>query len=82
MVLSLTLRAGENIKVTGLLPNTLKKLNGDKLAFPSLSMVDAKQIGRGETEPKRYACNCAVLMEPGVIVIKKNYNPQIYNYNF
>jgi hypothetical protein len=74
MVLSLTRRAGENINVTGLLPNTLKKLNGDKLALPSLSMVEAKQIGRGETEPKRYACSCAVLIEPGVIVIKKNNN--------
>lgn len=32
MVLSLTRRAGEKINIGGLLPKTLKKLNGDKLA--------------------------------------------------
>jgi hypothetical protein len=47
MVLSRTLRAGENISVVGLLPKILKKLNGLKLGFPSLSIVLAKQIGRG-----------------------------------
>jgi hypothetical protein len=53
MVLSRTRRAGEKISVTGLLPNTLKKLKGDKLAFPSASMVEAKQMGRGDTEPNK-----------------------------
>ena len=51
--LSLTRLEGENIKIGGLLLNTLKKLNGDKLGHPSLSTVLAKAIGLGETELNR-----------------------------
>jgi hypothetical protein len=47
MVLSRTLRAGENINVVGFEPKILKKLNGLKLGFPAASTVLAKQIGRG-----------------------------------
>ena len=36
MVLSRTFLAGEKISVVGLLPNTLKKLTGDKFGLPSL----------------------------------------------
>jgi len=46
-VLSLTLRAGEKTQTGGLLLNMLKKLNGLRFIFPSLSTVEAKQIGRG-----------------------------------
>jgi len=53
MVLSLTLLDGENISMGGLLPNTLKKLKGDKLGFPSLSIVLAKHIGLGATDPSK-----------------------------
>ena len=53
MVLSRTLRAGEKTKVTGLLPKTLKKLNGERFLCPAASMVEAKHIGLGETEPSR-----------------------------
>jgi hypothetical protein len=37
--------AGENIKIGGLALNTLKKLNGETLAFPFASIVLAKAIG-------------------------------------
>jgi hypothetical protein len=49
MLLFLTLRAGEKTNVTGLEPNTLKKLKGDKFMFPFLSTVLAKQMGLGAT---------------------------------
>jgi hypothetical protein len=45
--LSLTLLAGENITTGGFEENKLKKLKGLRLTLPSLSMVDAKQIGLG-----------------------------------
>ena len=47
VVLSLTRRAGEKITIGGLEENKLKKLKGDKFTLPALSIVDAKQIGRG-----------------------------------
>jgi hypothetical protein len=53
MVLLRTLLAGENINIGGLLPKTLKKLNGDKFILPSSSMVLAKQIGRGAIAPNK-----------------------------
>jgi len=39
--------------------NTLKKLNGDKLGFPFLSIVLAKAMGLGATALCKYPCNCA-----------------------
>ena len=48
-MLSRTLLAGEKINMGGLALKTLKKLKGDKFTFPSLSIVLAKAIGRGET---------------------------------
>jgi hypothetical protein len=53
VVLSLPRLAGEKIKIGGLALNTLKKLKGDKLTFPFLSMVLANAIGLGVTAPKR-----------------------------
>jgi hypothetical protein len=50
----LPLRAGENIAIGGLAENTLKKLKGAKLGLPFLSIVLAKQIGRGPTAPNKY----------------------------
>jgi hypothetical protein len=47
VVLFLTLRAGEKIMTGGFEENILKKLKGLRFIFPSLSMVEAKQIGRG-----------------------------------
>src|SRR5688572_32668204 len=67
LVLSLTLREGEKISVAGLLPNTLKKLKGERLGLPSASMVLAKQIGLGATAPRRQACSSAVFIWPGMI---------------
>jgi hypothetical protein len=49
VLLSLTLREGEKITIGGLEENILKKLKGLRLTFPSLSMVEAKQIGLGAT---------------------------------
>jgi len=49
----LPLRAGEKIRIGGLALNTLKKLNGAKFKFPSLSMVLAKAIGLGPTAPNK-----------------------------
>jgi hypothetical protein len=49
VVLFLTRRAGEKTKIGGLELNTLKKLNGDKLGFPFLSIVLAKAMGLGAT---------------------------------
>jgi hypothetical protein len=46
-VLSLTLLDGEKITIGGLEENMLKKLNGLRFTFPSLSIVEAKQIGLG-----------------------------------
>jgi hypothetical protein len=46
-VLSLTLLAGEKTTIGGVDENKLKKLNGLRFTFPSLSIVDAKQIGLG-----------------------------------
>jgi hypothetical protein len=49
VVLSRTLREGEKTSVAGLLPNALKKLNGERLILPSLFVVLARAIGRGAT---------------------------------
>jgi hypothetical protein len=49
--------------------NTLKKLKGDTLGFPSASMVLAKAIGLGPTELCKYPCNLAVSILLGSIVI-------------
>lgn len=67
VVLFRALRAGEKISMGGLALNTLKKLKGDKFTFPLASMVLAKQIGRGETAPKRYPCNFPVAILCGSI---------------
>jgi hypothetical protein len=37
----------------GFAEKTLKKLNGDKLLFPSASTVEAKAIGRGPIAPNK-----------------------------
>src|SRR5215217_3458053 len=47
VVLSLILFEGEKTTTGGSEETILKKLNGLRLTFPSLSMVDAKQIGLG-----------------------------------
>ena len=49
MVLSRPRRDGEKMSMGGLLLNMLKKLNGLRFTFPSLSIVLAKEIGRGMT---------------------------------
>jgi hypothetical protein len=38
-------------RIGGFALNTLKKLKGDKLGFPSVSTVLANAIGLGPTEP-------------------------------
>lgn len=60
VLLSRTLREGENIKMGGLELNTLKKLKGDKLGLPFPSTVLAKAMGLGPTAPNKYPCNVAV----------------------
>tara|TARA_R110002050_G_scaffold41842_5_gene101192 strand:- start:10266 stop:10547 length:282 start_codon:yes stop_codon:yes gene_type:complete len=60
VLLSLTLREGEKIKIGGLEPKTLKKLKGDKLGLPLPSTVLAKAIGLGPTLPNKYPCNLTV----------------------
>ncbi len=60
MELSRTRLAGENMAIGGLLPKTLKKLNGLRFTLPFLSMVDAKQMGLGATAESKYACNSPV----------------------
>ena len=49
VVLFRTRLDGEKTRIGGLELNTLKKLNGDKLGFPSLSKVLANAIGLGAT---------------------------------
>jgi hypothetical protein len=49
VVLSLTRLDGEKMTMGGLDENKLKKLKGLRLIFPFLSIVLAKQIGRGAT---------------------------------
>jgi hypothetical protein len=53
VVFVLPLRAGEKTIIGGFALNTLKKLNGARLGLPSLSIVDAKAIGRGPTAPSK-----------------------------
>jgi hypothetical protein len=71
MVLSLTLREGEKIKMGGLALNKLKKLNGDKLGLPSASTVLARAIGLGPMDPCKYPCNSAVDISFGITVFIK-----------
>tara|TARA_Y100000588_G_C13465730_1_gene590381 strand:- start:255 stop:500 length:246 start_codon:yes stop_codon:yes gene_type:complete len=52
----------------GLAPKTLKKLKGDRLTFPSLSTVLAKQIGLGATAPNKYPCNFGMASSLGSIL--------------
>jgi hypothetical protein len=47
VVLSRTLLAGEKMTMGGVVEKRLKKLKGLRFTFPALSMVEAKQIGRG-----------------------------------
>ena len=68
-VLSLTLLAGEKIKIGGLEPKQLKKLKGARFGLPSASIVHANAIGRGATEPSKYPCNFPVEMVPGIISV-------------
>jgi len=49
VVLSLTLLAGEKIKIGGFALKTLKKLKGDRFGTPSVSTVLASAIGLGAT---------------------------------
>ena len=49
VVLSLTLLAGEKIKIGGLALNTLKKLKGERFEIPSESIVLASAMGLGAT---------------------------------
>jgi len=43
--------------IGGFALNTLKKLKGDKLGFPSASIVLANAIGLGATELNKKPCN-------------------------
>jgi hypothetical protein len=68
VVLSRTLLAGEKIKIGGTVLNILKKLNGDKLLFPSLSTVEANAIGRGETAVCMTSWSCTGVISDGITV--------------
>jgi hypothetical protein len=68
MELSRTRRAGENTKIGGLALKILKKLNGDKLGFPFLSIVLANAIGLGAMALCKYPCNLAVEISLGLMV--------------
>jgi len=61
-------RAGENMAIGGLEPNMLKKLKGLRFGLPSSSIVLAKHIGRGATDPSRYWCRSFKGVSLGVIV--------------
>jgi hypothetical protein len=67
VVLSRTLLEGEKIKIGGTVLNILKKLNGDRLMFPSLSTVEANAIGRGETAVCMMVCSCTELFQMGLL---------------
>jgi len=54
VLLSRPLLEGENTKIGGFAPKTLKKLKGARFTFPCVSIVLAKAIGRGPTAPVRY----------------------------
>jgi hypothetical protein len=56
VVLSLSLLEGEKITIGGLVENKLKKLKGLRFTFPSLSIVDAKQIGLGAMACCKRSC--------------------------
>src|ERR1043165_2265316 len=61
------LRAGEKISIGGLEPKQLKNEKGARFTFPSLSIVDAKAMGRGATAPSKCSCNLGVGTSPGRI---------------
>ena len=67
-VLSLTLLAGEKIRIGGFALKTLKKLNGDKFGLPFSLIVLAKAMGLGATELNKYWCNLGVEIFLGRIV--------------
>src|SRR5918993_5880303 len=58
---SLRRLTGEKIITGGFEENKLKKLNGLRLTFPALSIVDAKQTGRGATTCCKKYCFSAGL---------------------
>src|ERR1700730_2113881 len=60
MVLLRTRREGEKITMGGVEENRLKKLKGLRFTFPALSIVLAKQIGRGAMAYCRYWCRVGV----------------------
>ena len=53
--------------IGGFALNTLKKLKGARLMFPFESIVDAKAIGLGPTEPSKYRCNFGISISFGLI---------------
>ena len=59
VVLSLALRDGEKTMMAGLVLNKLKKLNGLRFTLPFLSIVLAKQMGRGAIACCRKFCAAA-----------------------
>jgi hypothetical protein len=69
VVLSLTLLAGENTTIGGLLLKILKKENGLKLLFPALSIVLANAIGLGATNEVRHCCSFPNEISLGLIWI-------------
>ena len=84
MLLSRTRRAGEKISVAGLEPNALKKLNGDKLGTPFLSIVLANAIGRGAILPSMNAWSFAVEISFGsiriIIIYRRVAEPRSFFY--
>lgn len=48
---------GPNATTGGLELNALKKLNGDRFAFPRASTVPTRAIGRGATPERKILCN-------------------------
>ena len=68
MVLSLTLRAGEKIRMGGFALNTLKKLKGLRFTLPFKSIVLAKAIGLGVIELNRIPCSSGTDIDLGSIV--------------
>lgn len=61
----LPLYAGEKTAIGGLEEKILKKLNGAKLACPSLLIVLAKQIGLGAIAFCKYFCKTGIVSSFG-----------------
>tara|TARA_B100000123_G_C25726774_1_gene427293 strand:+ start:963 stop:1160 length:198 start_codon:yes stop_codon:yes gene_type:complete len=53
--------------IGGLALNTLKKLKGAKFILPFESIVDAKAMGLGPTDPSKYRCNFGISISFGLI---------------